>query len=560
MDKYSCFLILLGGTGAKCGEIFLHMCANGCFNAEDVTILFIDSDSQNGNARYFKQLHQYYEQCRDAYRIDGKNIPYFFRPKVILLEEDPVGKGIERFRDQAAAAGGASDRSAIDLMKALYSKEEMDMKISEGFFAHPNVGAAVFAANMEKIMEELLRRMESEKRMAHKIKVFILGSVFGGTGAASLPTIARYLRKTLFSESDNKLVREQMKVGGCMMLPYFLFTRKDENGNPIGETNLSVEADKFATKTRSALEYYRDEDGIFDELYILGHDGEDIRGKYSTEGSDQRNLPHIAELYAAMSAVRFFENDLQERGHYFAVIPDKKIGWADVCRQNGARFLNFLTMMRFSVVMKSLIMEELFDYTQGNKLKPRADKISWYYDFLDGKAESADMDPGKLYDKFEAISNYCDAYIRWFAELNLKNVFKVNKLEKVEYEREESDGSDIVEYLNIFSSQLLLKQYLNNKIWKNKVDITAEDSRRRYEENLEYIRREFIHLEPVHFYTDQKTESITMGDIWSRLSYIGYNMMMEEDDFFRNIAQDTNKNMDSGVRNLVNAVFCCCLI
>lgn len=565
MNGYSCFLILLGGTGAKCGEIFLHMCANGYCNEEDLTILYIDSDSHNGNARNFKQLHDCYKECRAAYRIKESTVPNFFRWHVELLEGNPVDKNVEKFRDLAAASGGESDRSAIDLMKALYSEEEMNMKISEGFFAHPNVGAAAFAANMEQVMKDLLERVYAVKTMEGKIKVFILGSIFGGTGAASLPTIARYLRKKLFDESDNKLVREQMKVGGCMVLPYFLFTKKDEDGKLIGAGELSIEADKFATKTRSALEYYKDEEkmnegGIFDELYILGHDGGDIRGKYSTKGSDQRNLPHITELYAAMSAVRFFKNDLQERGHYFAVIPDQKIGWADVCRQNGAGFLNFLTMMRFAVVMKSLIMEELFDYTQGNKLKPNANKISWYYDFLDGKDDSSDMDPGKLYDKFEAIGNYCDAYIRWFAELNLKNIYKVRNLENVEFEREESDGSDILEYLNIFSSELLLKQYQNDKIWKNQVNMSVEDSLKNYRDNLEYIRQNFIHLEPVHFYTDQKTESTDMSDIWSRLSYIGYNMMVKNEVVFQNIARARSKTMDSAVKNLVNAIFCCCLI
>ena len=34
--KTSCHLILLGGTGARCGEIFLHMCANGFFRGESV--------------------------------------------------------------------------------------------------------------------------------------------------------------------------------------------------------------------------------------------------------------------------------------------------------------------------------------------------------------------------------------------------------------------------------------------------------------------------------------------------------------------------------------------
>ena len=103
MDDYSYFLILLGGTGAKCGEVFLHMCANGYFNEKDVTILYIDSDSHNGNARNFRQLHDCYEECRAAYRISESPVTSFFRRHVKLLEEDPVDKNIEKFKDLAAA-------------------------------------------------------------------------------------------------------------------------------------------------------------------------------------------------------------------------------------------------------------------------------------------------------------------------------------------------------------------------------------------------------------------------------------------------------------------------
>ena len=90
--------------------------------------------------------------------------------------------------------------------------------------------------------------------------------------------------------------------------------------------------------------------------------------------------------------------------------------------------------------------------------------------------------------------------------------------------------------------------------------MSVEDSLKNYRDNLEYIRQNFIHLEPVHFYTDQKTESTDMSDIWSRLSYIGYNMMVKNEVVFQNIARARSKTMDSAVKNLVNAIFCCCLI
>ena len=59
-ETYSYNLILLGGTGAKCGEIFVHMCANGYFDRDVVNILYIDSDDENGNGKSFTQVLEHY--------------------------------------------------------------------------------------------------------------------------------------------------------------------------------------------------------------------------------------------------------------------------------------------------------------------------------------------------------------------------------------------------------------------------------------------------------------------------------------------------------------------
>ena len=97
-------------------------------------------------------------------------------------------------------------------------------------------------------------------------------------------------------------------------------------------------------------------------------------------------------------------------------------------------------------------MEELFDYTQGNKLRKTARLIPWYYDFLDGKEKSSDMNSQKLYSKFEAISLYCEEYIRWFAELNIANIEKADTLGKIDYSEE---SGDLMEYLSMFTKKIL---------------------------------------------------------------------------------------------------------
>lgn len=559
-EAFSYNIILLGGTGAKCGEILLHMCSNGYFKYGCLNILYIDSDTKNGNARKFRELYETYTECRSRYQIKGSPISCFFYPEVRLIVENPVGK-FQYFSDMINASGSdyESSEGARALMEALYSEEEIELQISDGFFAHPNVGAAVFAANMEKIMYSFTSLIRAEMQEAKMVKIFILGSIFGGTGAASLPTIARYIREKLISGSDNKNIEKLMKIGACMVLPYFLFELDNKLAAHTGQEPF-IEADKFAMKTKAALEYYKyvDEEsdrGIFDEVFILGHDGADVRGYYAAAGEMQRNLPHIVELYGAMSAVTFFEDEMGKKGYYFAVVPADKIGGEVIYgRELGYGF--FFIMMRFAIVMESLIIEELFDYTQKNKLRKKAHKIPWYYDFLNGKQSVKDFEGTRLINYFKDIERYCDEYIRWFAELNLGNIEKLKMLNQVDYNEE---NGDVAGYVGLFSRELLFRQYQNIQIRNGDVELDENTAQNLYNMNLKFIRENMQNLEKVHFNTDMSSESIGMSKIWSRLSMMGFNHFVKDEDVFRNIVHSEDKSMEAGVRNLINAVFCACL-
>lgn len=562
--KKNYYLILLGGTGAKCGEILIHMCANGYLECDRLTILYIDSDMENGNAKQLKGVIDSYIECQKKYRIQKSSFSSFFKPEIEFQKQSPV-EGYNRFRDLAIPSGqdAAKTNSAEILMRALYSEEEQNMKISEGFFAHPNVGAAFFAANIDKILDGFCHLIEDEPREIGGIKIFVIGSIFGGTGASSLPTITKYLKKKLVGESDNRNIDNQVKIGGCMMLPYFSFSRENIRGKILFGEDVSIEADKFATKTRSALKYYKYVDGkqdknIFDCLYILGHDRYDVRGYYQTAGAAQKNMPHITEFYSAMSAVDFFDHSMEQRGRFFAVIPADIISWSNIYRYPKG-FFHFFVMMRFALVLKNLILEELFDFKNGNKLKEGVKNIAWYFDFLDGREKSPDMEEDKLYGKFAAISEYCDHYIRWFAELNISNIKKKDDPGEIEFDRSDN-RSDVVEYLQFFDKELIIKQYYNNRIVKGDVkEKNSEIYDDIYHKNVEYIREHFTDLEKYHGHTDARTEKIGMDKIWSRICDLGFNSTLKDNDLLQNMTASSDKSMEAGVRNLINAIYIACL-
>ena len=50
------FLIAIGGTGMRCLESFVHLCAAGIFDNRTIDILTLDTDQSNGNKGRVEEL------------------------------------------------------------------------------------------------------------------------------------------------------------------------------------------------------------------------------------------------------------------------------------------------------------------------------------------------------------------------------------------------------------------------------------------------------------------------------------------------------------------------
>ena len=71
MDKL--FVIAIGGTGMRCLESFVHLCAIGMFDNEEIEILTLDTDQTNGNKERVEKLIEHYNRIKsnDSATIDG---------------------------------------------------------------------------------------------------------------------------------------------------------------------------------------------------------------------------------------------------------------------------------------------------------------------------------------------------------------------------------------------------------------------------------------------------------------------------------------------------------
>ena len=135
-------------------------------------------------------------------------------------------------------------------------------------------------------------------------RIFIISSIFGGTGASGFPLLLKNLRGLDAKVSNNDAI-QHAPIGAITVLPYFAVKTDEES---------TINSSTFIGKTKAALQYYeRNVNGDESSVNVLYYIGDERTKQYENEegGTEQRNNAHIVELSAAMSIVDFagIQND-----------------------------------------------------------------------------------------------------------------------------------------------------------------------------------------------------------------------------------------------------------
>lgn len=305
------FIIGIGGTGAKCLEHLLHCCSSG-LGPEQLWAGMVDQDEANGNVSRTKILLSKYINLQNSLRNEGKNdlgkSSQFFKTNISsnndsvwlpLKGADPTLEEVIKYELLKPEVKG--------LMDCLYDTEEKKQNLSEGFRARPNIGAAAMLATTsdenDPFWSQIYKAIDAA-RGGEEVRVFIMSSIFGGTGASGFPNIARRIKAI----QKEKNVTSNFYLGGSLMLPYFTYNVPDENM----EGEIFAKPEEFLDQTKGALEYYSklfEYDKIFDQVYIAGWDPLTKLPNFKMGGNLQNNPPLFPELYAALGALKFFSQD-----------------------------------------------------------------------------------------------------------------------------------------------------------------------------------------------------------------------------------------------------------
>lgn len=335
------FLIAIGGTGMRCLEAFVHLCAAGLFDNHTIEILTLDTDQNNGNKDRVESLIALYNKVKtnDAANQGGEQrSDTFFSAKLNLYRffTDYSTPSRQTLHALASTMNLTNEQRQDnqDLSDLLFERDSVQQfKLDHGYRAQTHLGsmlmyhgiieAAINAkrgdGSVKTQDKELAKYLELLNKHAANSRVFVFGSVFGGTGASSIPVIPIAISEALriLTGGQNVLNLKKVLFGSTLLTDYFTF--KTPTSQQLSTDKIIADANNFALNSQAALSFYNDDTTVkktYKRMYHIGwpsslkiNYSEDHPGNVVTGGHEQRNACHVAELMCAVAAYDFFNDN-----------------------------------------------------------------------------------------------------------------------------------------------------------------------------------------------------------------------------------------------------------
>lgn len=286
----------IGGTGSRVLRSLTMMLASGVkLGVDKVVPIIIDPDNANADLTRAVALMNNYSDIRKNLKFAEGAKSSFYKTEIecilknYTLPFQNIGdKSFETFIDMANLS-----REDQAFTRMLFSQHNLQSKMDVGFKGNPNIGSVVLNQIFESDGFETFANSFGQGD-----KIFIISSIFGGTGAAGFPMLLKTLRTSDWF--NNKDIINKSNIGAITILPYFKVSSDQEENNEINSST-------FISKAKSALSYYQkniSENNQIDALYFLADTPTKVY-KYSVGGNTQKNDAHLIEFMAASAIVDF---------------------------------------------------------------------------------------------------------------------------------------------------------------------------------------------------------------------------------------------------------------
>lgn len=195
------YVLLVGGTGARLADALICAASAGVFPAEKLTVLLADTDRRGirsaglvaAKMADYHRVHQAMQGTEGPFRTE---LAFSSWPEA--LPED--ASTLSQF-----TAGSEADTL---LCQALFDRDAAELDLHEGFHGRRMLGQVTFAGLLheaDQMYDDVLSctvdEMASAAREGEEVRVVLAGSVCGGTGAAGIAALTRYIRQ----RTDNQV-------------------------------------------------------------------------------------------------------------------------------------------------------------------------------------------------------------------------------------------------------------------------------------------------------------------------------------------------------------------
>ena len=304
------YIFAIGGTGTRVLKALTMLFASGVKtgNGFDTVIpIIIDPDTGNGDLNRTKDILRLYQEIRnqvelpdDFYAQEIRTIneitvntpavnPDYFQFKLKNTDTNTFNQyiGFDSLSEDI------SEKDDKNFVRLLYSAQNLRSNLDVGFKGNPNMGSIIL--NQFTNSEDFKKFGQT---FGDDDAIFIVNSIFGGTGAAGFPLLLKNFRGN--TNITNHIKIRVAPIGGITYLPYFSLTRNEE-----------VNAETFEEKAKIAIDYYNRTIISLNQintLYFIGNKGNTNQEEYAVGGQEQRNKAHFLEMAGALAILDFCKN------------------------------------------------------------------------------------------------------------------------------------------------------------------------------------------------------------------------------------------------------------
>jgi len=284
----------------------VHLAASG--NAPDqIFPVVIDQDEHNGNLNQCRKTVELYQQVyQNAHGINNQKIFNSCIEKTVFLKPNESNINFE-------SAIEIHSMSSLEqqIIKALYNDLQLCDVLKDGYKKRAYIGSILIKkmlTNADKDPTSELNNLIDVCKNLYDLEVIVVGSIFGGTGAAGIVVTGQHLREKL----------PHAKMSSIMMTPYFKIANEYEKEDDQG----IVTSDSDMNLVKIALEMNKaDIETAFDHVCIIGSELDYLQSENATKkayvgGEKQRNPAHVFELIAACFSKK--EKKLSDSTKYYS--------------------------------------------------------------------------------------------------------------------------------------------------------------------------------------------------------------------------------------------------